>query len=99
MLDPLLVLATAAAHTTRIKLGTSVLVAPFYAPLMLARSAASLDRLSGGRFVLGLGVGWSADEYAAVGVPQRGLGTRSRRGARRARRRLEPGSRGHLDEP
>ncbi len=76
VLDPLLALATAAAHTRRIALGTSVLVAPFYAPLMLARSAASLDRLTGGRFVLGLGVGWSADEYAAIGVAQRRLGAR-----------------------
>jgi alkanesulfonate monooxygenase SsuD/methylene tetrahydromethanopterin reductase-like flavin-dependent oxidoreductase (luciferase family) len=57
-------------------LGTSVLIAPLYAPIVLARSAASLDRLSGGRFTLGLGIGWSADEYAAAGVAQRGLGAR-----------------------
>ena len=75
-LDPFVALATAAAHTTRIGLGTSVLIAPLYAPVILARSAASLDRLSGGRFTLGLGIGWSGDEYAAAGVPQRGLGTR-----------------------
>jgi len=76
VLDPFLALATAAAHTTRISLGTSVLIAPLHPPLMLARSAASLDRLSGGRFTLGLGIGWSADEFAAIGVAQRGLGAR-----------------------
>jgi len=76
VLDPLLTLATAAAHTQRIRVGTNVLVAPLYAPIMLARSAASLDRLTGGRFVLGLGVGWSVDEYEAAGVPQRNLGRR-----------------------
>ena len=76
VLDPFVTLATAAAHTTRIGLGTSVLVAPFHPPVLLARSAASLDRVSGGRFTLGLGLGWSADEFAAVGVPQRGLGAR-----------------------
>ena len=76
VLDPFVALATAAAHTSRIALGTSVLIAPLHPPVMLARSAASLDRLSRGRFTLGLGIGWSADEYAAVGVPQRGVGAR-----------------------
>lgn len=75
-LDPLLTLATAAAHTTGIRLGTNVLVAPWYRPVLLARSLASLDVLSRGRLDIGLGLGWSADEYAAVGVPQRGLASR-----------------------
>jgi probable F420-dependent oxidoreductase len=72
-LDPLVTLATAAAHTTRIRIGTNVLVAPWYRPVLLARSLASLDVLSGGRLDIGLGLGWSPDEYDAVGVPQRGL--------------------------
>lgn len=75
-LDPLLALATAAAHTSRIRLGTNVLVAPWYRPVLLARSLASLDVLSGGRLDVGLGVGWSLDEYAAVGVPYRRLAAR-----------------------
>lgn len=74
--DPLLELATAAAVTTTIRLGTSVLVAPWYPPVLLARSAATLDRLSGGRFVLGLGLGWSLDEFEAVGAPCAGRGAR-----------------------
>lgn len=69
-LDPLVALATAAASTNRIRLGTNVLVAPWYRPALLARSLASLDVLSCGRLEIGLGLGWSADEYDAVGVPQ-----------------------------
>lgn len=75
-LDPLVTLATAAAHTSRIRLGTNVLVAPWYRPVLLARSLASLDVLSGGRLDIGLGLGWSADEYDALGVPQRQLAAR-----------------------
>lgn len=74
--DPLLALTAAAAVTSTIRLGSSVLVAPWYPPLLLARAAASLDRLSDGRFSLGLGVGWSVDEYEAVGVPMAGRGRR-----------------------
>jgi probable F420-dependent oxidoreductase len=76
VLDPMLALTAAAAVTSTIRLGTSVLVAPWYPPLLLARAAASLDRLSGGRFTLGLGVGWSQDEFAGVGVPMAGRGQR-----------------------
>lgn len=68
-LDPLGVLTLAAACTQRIGLGTNVLVAPWYPPVLLARSLTTLDRISGGRLTVGLGVGWSRDEYAAVGVP------------------------------
>jgi len=76
VLDPLVALTFAAATTTRVRLGTNVLVAPWYAPVLLARSLASLDHLSGGRLDVGLGLGWSPDEYAAVGVEQRGLAMR-----------------------
>lgn len=76
VLDPLAVLGLAAAVTERVRLGTDVLVAPWYAPVLLARSLTSLDRLSGGRLEVGLGLGWSLDEYEAVGVPQRELAAR-----------------------
>ncbi|MFI5802249.1 TIGR03619 family F420-dependent LLM class oxidoreductase [Streptomyces sp. NPDC051561] len=65
-LDPLTVLTVAATATTRARLGTSTLNAPWYPPLLLARSLTSLDRLSGGRLEPGFGVGWLRDEYTAV---------------------------------
>jgi probable F420-dependent oxidoreductase len=67
LFDPLVTLTWAAALTGEIGLGTSVLVVPHHAPLELANSLASLDRLSGGRLTVGVGVGWSAGEYAALG--------------------------------
>jgi probable F420-dependent oxidoreductase len=67
--DPLTWLAFAAAVTDRIKLGTGVIVLPQRNPVVLAKQAASLDVLSGGRLLLGVGVGWLAEEFAAVGVP------------------------------
>ncbi|MFF0310490.1 TIGR03619 family F420-dependent LLM class oxidoreductase [Streptosporangium sp. NPDC004379] len=71
-LDPLAVLTTAAAVTSRIRLGTSTLNANWYPPVLLARSLTTLDVLSGGRLDAGLGLGWSRDEYAAAGVPWKG---------------------------
>ncbi|MFD0419072.1 TIGR03619 family F420-dependent LLM class oxidoreductase [Streptomyces sp. NPDC127108] len=65
-LDPLVVLTVAATATTRVRLGTSTLNAPWYPPLLLARSLTSLDRVSGGRLDAGLGIGWLRDEYTAV---------------------------------
>lgn len=76
VLDPLAVLATAASVTERVRLGTNVLVAPWYPPILLARSLTTLDRLSRGRLVVGFGLGWSEDEYEAAGVPMRDLGAR-----------------------
>jgi probable F420-dependent oxidoreductase len=67
-LDPFTVLATAAAVTARVRIGTSVVVAPWYPPAVLARLLTSLDVLSEGRLVVGLGTGWSVDEYEAVNV-------------------------------
>ncbi|GGN38190.1 LLM class F420-dependent oxidoreductase [Streptomyces fuscichromogenes] len=66
--DPLVTLTLAAAATERVRLGSSVLVAPLHNPFQLAKSLASLDAASGGRVVAGLGTGWSLDEYAAAGV-------------------------------
>jgi alkanesulfonate monooxygenase SsuD/methylene tetrahydromethanopterin reductase-like flavin-dependent oxidoreductase (luciferase family) len=75
-LDPVAVLTYAAACTTRIRLGTSVLVVPWYRPALLARSLTTLDVLSDGRLTIGLGLGWSLDDHAAEGVPHDQLGTR-----------------------
>jgi probable F420-dependent oxidoreductase len=68
-LDPLLALTFAAAFTSRITLATGVLLLPEHNPLVIAKQAATLDLLSGGRFSLAIGVGWSAEEFAALGVP------------------------------
>ncbi|MBF6520262.1 LLM class F420-dependent oxidoreductase [Nocardia farcinica] len=68
-LDPLLTLGFAAACTTTIRLATGVLLLPEHNPVVIAKQAASLDRLSGGRFTLGVGIGWSREEFAALGVP------------------------------
>ncbi|MCO6010974.1 TIGR03619 family F420-dependent LLM class oxidoreductase [Actinoallomurus purpureus] len=68
-LDPLAVLAGVALVTERVRLGTSTLNAPWYPPLLLARSLATIDQLSDGRLDAGFGLGWSTEEYAAVGVP------------------------------
>ncbi|WP_055589937.1 LLM class flavin-dependent oxidoreductase [Streptacidiphilus griseoplanus] len=57
------------AGTTGLRLGTTVLVLPYRHPLQVARMAASLNRLSGGRFVLGVGAGWARQEFDALGVP------------------------------
>ncbi len=67
-LDPFAVLAAAAVTTTSVALGSSVLVAPLYAPAILARSLATVSALSDGRLLAGLGIGWSPEEYAAAGV-------------------------------
>lgn len=67
--SPLLSLAEAALATERIRIGTFVLNASFYHPLLLARDVATLDHLSGGRVELGLGAGHTPGEFAAVGVP------------------------------
>jgi probable F420-dependent oxidoreductase len=73
-LDPLESLTYAAAHTQRVTLGTSVLDMPFYNPVTLARRLTTLDVLSGGRLRLGLGLGWSKDEYQAAGAVPKGHG-------------------------
>jgi probable F420-dependent oxidoreductase len=67
LFDPLVALTWAAAITSEIGLGTSVLVVPQRSALELANSLASLDQLSGGRLIVGVGVGWSEGEYAALG--------------------------------
>ncbi|MEE4420699.1 LLM class F420-dependent oxidoreductase [Streptomyces bugieae] len=76
-LDPLLALTFAAAVTSRIELASGVLLLPEHNPVLLAKQAATLDVLSAGRFCLGVGVGWSAEEFAALGVPFAGRGRRT----------------------
>jgi probable F420-dependent oxidoreductase len=68
-LDPLVCLGFAASATDTIRLSTGVLLLPEHNPVVVAKQAATLDVLSGGRFTLGVGIGWSRDEFAALGVP------------------------------
>jgi len=75
-LDPLVALSFAAAATRHIRIATGVLLLPEHNPVLLAKQAASLDVLCGARLTLGIGVGWSREEFAALGVPF------ARRGAR-----------------
>jgi probable F420-dependent oxidoreductase len=67
--DPLIALAYAAAVTRSIRLATGILILPQRHPLYVAKEAATLDVLSNGRFILGIGVGWLAEEFEALGIP------------------------------
>jgi probable F420-dependent oxidoreductase len=75
-LDPLLALTSIASHTSRLRLATGVNILPQVSPLYLAKQAATLDFVSGGRFSLGVGIGWLQEEFAALNAPF------ERRGAR-----------------
>ena len=74
--DPLIALSAVARETRTLRLGTGVNILPQTSPLYLAKQAASLDFVSGGRLMLGVGIGWLREEFAALGVPF------ERRGAR-----------------
>jgi probable F420-dependent oxidoreductase len=74
--DPLIALTAIAASTKQIRLGTGVNILSQTNPLLLAKQTASLDRISGGRFMLGVGIGWLQEEFVAMGTPF------ERRGAR-----------------
>lgn len=63
--------------TSRVRLGTSVYLLPLRSPLVAAKQVASLDQLSGGRLVLGVGVGWLEGEFEALGMPFRERGSRT----------------------
>ena len=67
--EPLTTLGWLAHATKEISIGASVIVLPYRSPLETARAFAGLDQLSGGRCILGVGVGWAREEYAALGVP------------------------------
>jgi probable F420-dependent oxidoreductase len=75
--DPLVWLAWVAAKTTRIRLATGILILPQRNPLIVAKEVATLDRLSGGRMTLGVGVGWLREEFDALGVPFERRGARA----------------------
>ncbi len=75
--DPLEALLWVAAHTKTIRIGTSVLDIPFYNPITLSRRVASIDQLSGGRLTLGMGQGWSEDEYEATNADATKRGVRA----------------------
>ena len=77
VLDPVAALAFAAARTSRIRLGIGVINLPFVPPAYLAKQAATLDVLSGGRLDLGLGVGWSPAEFTASGASTERRGPRT----------------------
>ena len=77
VLDPLETLTYLAGNTQRISLGTSIIDILFHNPVILARRFATLDVLSGGRVIVGLGLGWSKDEYDASGIPFSHKGARA----------------------
>ncbi len=77
VLDPLITLAFLAAHTRQIRLGTGVLILPQRNPLVLAKEIASLDALSGGRVIFGIGVGYWEPEFRALGVSFADRGART----------------------
>ena len=66
--DPLIWMAYVAAHTTRIKLGTGILILPQHNPVVVAKQIATLDLMSGGRILLGIGVGWMREEFDVIGA-------------------------------
>jgi probable F420-dependent oxidoreductase len=74
--DPLIALTVVASHTKTLRLGTGVNILSQTNPLLLAKQAATLDRISNGRFMLGVGIGWLQEEFVAMGTPF------ERRGAR-----------------
>ncbi len=77
LLEPLLALGQVAAHTTRLRLGTAMLLLPQRNPVYTAKEVATLDWLSGGRVDLGVGVGWLREEFEALNVPFAARGART----------------------
>jgi probable F420-dependent oxidoreductase len=75
--DPLVALSFIAANTTRICLGVSVLIVPYRNPIATAKMLATIDRMSSGRLIAGVGVGWNEAEFNALGVPFRERGART----------------------
>ena len=75
--DPLMVLSYVAARTSKVMLGTSVLIMPYRNPIVTAKMVATLDQMSEGRAIAGVGAGWNEAEYDALGVPFRERGART----------------------
>ena len=89
--DPLMVLSYVAARTSKILLGTSVLIMPYRNPIVTAKMIATLDQMSGGRAIAGVGAGWSEAEYDALGVPFHERGARTNEYLRLWKACWEPG--------
>src|SRR5256885_875917 len=87
--DPLVALGYVAAVTKRIRLATGIVILPQRHPLYVAKEVATLDVLSHGRVILGIGVGWLAEEFQALGIPfeERAALIAERARARRLRRK------------
>ncbi|QBD75567.1 LLM class F420-dependent oxidoreductase [Ktedonosporobacter rubrisoli] len=77
ILDPIVALTYLAAHTSRVRLGTGIIILPQRNPLVLAKELASLDELSGGRLICGVGVGYLESEFRALGIPFSDRGIRT----------------------
>ncbi|HVA24409.1 MAG TPA: LLM class flavin-dependent oxidoreductase [Chloroflexota bacterium] len=93
--DPLIALAAAAAVTSRIKLVTAILIMPYRATAVMAKQIASVDRLSGGRVMLGVGLGGRAEDYEAAGAATAGRGRREGQQLEEIRRIWAGEKRGH----
>ena len=78
-LDPFDTMAFLAAITERVRLGISVVIVPYRHPFDVARRVATIDVLSGGRFIMGIGVGWLEDEFRLLNIPFKERGARTRR--------------------
>ncbi len=77
LLDPAVALAFLAAHTKTVRLGTGIIILPQRNPLVLAKELASVDVVSGGRLIFGLGIGYLKPEFDALGIPFEHKGSRS----------------------
>jgi probable F420-dependent oxidoreductase len=95
--EPLVTLGWVAGWTEHIGLGTSIVLVPLHNPFHLAKAAATLQEVSGGRFTLGVGMGWHREEFEFMGLPFEGRGRRADEAIRimRALWRGEPSFEGH----
>src|SRR3979409_2437307 len=93
--EPMMTLAHVAAVTSRVKLGTSVLVRPTRQPVVLAKEIATLQHLSGGRFIYGVGTGWYPPEFESTGSSRQQRGARTDEGLETSVQ-LPQGARVHL---
>ena len=89
--DPLMVLSYVAARTSNIQLGTSVLIMPYRNPIVTAKMFATLDQMSEGRAIVGIGAGWNAEEYDALGITFHQRGARTNEYLRLWKACWEPG--------
>jgi alkanesulfonate monooxygenase SsuD/methylene tetrahydromethanopterin reductase-like flavin-dependent oxidoreductase (luciferase family) len=97
--EPLATLAAAAAVTERIRLATMVVIGPLRNAALLAKQAATIQAMSGGRLVLGLGIGARSDDYEAAGVPTAGRGARLSEMIRTLRDRWDESDGPKIDPP